>query len=156
MIFCWSRPKDTFLQVRIGTHKLLFSMFLTYSLPAPITGAGRFLCYSFLVACALTLLFFFCSGCGSAAGGTSSVIFNGDRCQIRTAGESGCWSFALPSALHRQCSLLSTENHSLGEWFKKRLLPIMKKITPSDIVEVRSGNCKLQNRGRSFKNERHK
>ena len=31
-----------------------------------------------------------------------------------------------------------------------------EKITPSDIVEVRSGNCKLQHRGRSFKNERHK
>ena len=31
-----------------------------------------------------------------------------------------------------------------------------EKITPSGIVEVRSGNCKLQHRGRSFKNERHK
>ena len=31
-----------------------------------------------------------------------------------------------------------------------------EKKTPSVIVEVRSGNCKLQNRGRPFKNERHK
>ena len=31
-----------------------------------------------------------------------------------------------------------------------------EKITPSGIVEMRSGNCKLQHRGRSFKNERHK
>ena len=31
-----------------------------------------------------------------------------------------------------------------------------EKITPSVIVEVRSGNCKLPNRGRPFKNERQK
>ena len=34
------------------------------------------------------------------------------------------------------------ENHSLGEWFKRRLLPIMKTIkTPFAKIEVRSGNC---------------
>ena len=31
-----------------------------------------------------------------------------------------------------------------------------KNKTPSVIVEMRSGNCKLQNKGRSLKNELHK
>ena len=39
-------------------------------------------------------------------------------------------------------SLLYEENHSLGEWFKRRLLPIMRTIkTPFAKIEVRSGNC---------------
>lgn len=38
--------------------------------------------------------------------------------------------------------LLYEENHSLGEWFKRRLLPIMRTIkTPFAKIEVRSGNC---------------
>ena len=40
------------------------------------------------------------------------------------------------------CPFLYEENHSLGEWFKRRLLPIMKTIkTPFAKIEVRSGNC---------------
>ena len=33
------------------------------------------------------------------------------------------------------------------------MLPMRKNKTPSAIVEMRSGNCKLQNKGRPFKNE---
>lgn len=37
---------------------------------------------------------------------------------------------------------LYEENHSLGEWFKRRLLPMMQTIkTPFAKIEVRSGNC---------------
>ena len=36
---------------------------------------------------------------------------------------------------------------------QKRLLPMRKNKTPSVIVEMRSGNCKLQNKGRSLKND---
>ena len=40
-----------------------------------------------------------------------------------------------------------------GRVVQKRLLPMRKNKTPSVIVEMRSGNCKLQNKGRSLKNE---
>ena len=40
-----------------------------------------------------------------------------------------------------------------GRVVQKRLLPMRKNKTPSVIVEMRSGNCKLQNKGRPFKNE---
>ena len=34
------------------------------------------------------------------------------------------------------------ENHSLGEWFSKRLLSIMRtKRTPFAIIKMRSANC---------------
>ena len=36
---------------------------------------------------------------------------------------------------------------------QKRLLPMGKNKTPSVIVEMRSGNCKLQNKGRPLKSE---
>ena len=36
---------------------------------------------------------------------------------------------------------------------QKRLLPMRKNKTPSVIVAMRSGNCKLQNKGRPFKNK---
>ena len=37
---------------------------------------------------------------------------------------------------------LYKENHSLGEWFKRRLLPIMRtRKTPFARIEVRSGGC---------------
>ena len=43
--------------------------------------------------------------------------------------------------LHRG-HFLYEENHSLGEWFKRRLLPMMQTIkTPFAKIEVRSGNC---------------
>ncbi len=44
------------------------------------------------------------------------------------------------------------ENHSLGEWYKRQL-PMRKNKTSTVIVGMRSGNSKLQNRGRPFKNE---
>ena len=44
------------------------------------------------------------------------------------------------------------ENDSLGEWFKKATADD-RKTTLSGIVERRSGNCKLQQRRRPFKNE---
>ena len=40
-----------------------------------------------------------------------------------------------------------------GRVVQKRLLPMRKNKTPSVIVEMRSGNCKLQNKGRPLKNE---
>lgn len=40
-----------------------------------------------------------------------------------------------------------------GQVVQKRLLPMRENKTPSVIVEMRSGNCKLQNKGRSLKNE---
>ena len=40
-----------------------------------------------------------------------------------------------------------------GRVVQKRLLPMRKNKTPSVIVEMRSGNCKLQNKGRPYKNE---
>ena len=43
--------------------------------------------------------------------------------------------------------LLYKENHSLGEWFKRRLLPIMRtRKTPFARIEVRSGNCTKKQR----------
>ena len=45
-------------------------------------------------------------------------------------------------AMQSIASFLYEENHSLGEWFKRRLLPIMRTIkTPFAKIEVRSGNC---------------
>ena len=42
---------------------------------------------------------------------------------------------------------LYKENHSLGEWFKRRLLPIMRtRKTPFASIEVRSGNCTKKQR----------
>ncbi len=39
------------------------------------------------------------------------------------------------------------KNHSLGEWFKRRLLPIMRtRKTPFARIEVRSGNCTKKQR----------
>ena len=40
-----------------------------------------------------------------------------------------------------------------GRVVQKRLLPMRKNKTPTVIVGMRSGNSKLQNRGRPFKNE---
>ena len=40
-----------------------------------------------------------------------------------------------------------------GRVVQKRLLPMGKNKTPSVIVEMRSGNCKLQNKGRPLKSE---
>ena len=55
------------------------------------------------------------------------------------------------------CSALlviaASENHSLGEWFKRGFCRWGKNKTPSVIVEMRSGNCKLQNKGRPLKSE---
>ena len=40
-----------------------------------------------------------------------------------------------------------------GRVVQKRQLPMRKNKTPTVIVGMRSGNSKLQNRGRPFKNE---
>ena len=57
-------------------------------------------------------------------------------------------------AMHCIASFLYKENHSLGEWFKRRLLPIMRTIkTPFDKIEVRSGNCTNKQR-KVIQNER--
>ncbi|RGQ40185.1 hypothetical protein DWY99_08290 [[Clostridium] leptum] len=40
-----------------------------------------------------------------------------------------------------------------GRVVQKRLLPMRENKTPTVIVGMRSGNRKLQNRGRPFKNE---
>ena len=57
---------------------------------------------------------------------------------IRVSGGSGLFVYRKPLA---------------GRVVQKRLLPMRKNKTPSVIVEMRSGNCKLQNKGRPFKNE---
>ena len=42
---------------------------------------------------------------------------------------------------------LYAENHSLGEWFKRRLVPIMQtRKTPFAKIEVRSANCTSKQR----------
>lgn len=47
------------------------------------------------------------------------------------------------------------ENHSLGEWFSKRLLSIMRtKRTPFAIIKMRSANCiKVAKGGHSKMND---
>lgn len=51
------------------------------------------------------------------------------------------------AAAHRLLPFLYKENHSLGEWFKRRLLPIMRtRKTPFARIEVRSGNCTKKQR----------
>ena len=49
--------------------------------------------------------------------------------------------------------LLYTQKPLAGRVVQKRHLPMRKNKTPTAIVGMRSGNSKLQNRGRSFKNE---
>lgn len=47
--------------------------------------------------------------------------------------------------------LVYKENHSLGEWFKKRLVPKdVQRKTPFARIRVRSANC-TRSKGRSFK-----
>ena len=42
-------------------------------------------------------------------------------------------------------AFLSYENHSLGEWFKRRLVPMMRtKNSFCCKIDLRSGNCKEQ------------
>ena len=44
-------------------------------------------------------------------------------------------------------AFLYLENHSLGEWFQKRLLPKdVQRKTPFAIIGVRSGNCTKKQR----------
>ena len=52
-------------------------------------------------------------------------------------------------------SFLYNENHSLGEWFSKRLLSIMRtKRTPFAIIKMRSANCtKVAKGGHSRMND---
>ena len=55
--------------------------------------------------------------------------------------------------IHR-CGFIDLHRKPLaGRVVQKRLLPMRKNKTPSAIVEMRSGNYKLQNKGRPFKNE---
>ena len=51
------------------------------------------------------------------------------------------------------CCFFVSRKPLAGRVVQKRLLPMRKNKTPSVIVEMRSGNCKLQNKGRSLKNE---
>ena len=45
---------------------------------------------------------------------------------------------------------LYTENHSLGEWFKRSLMAIMLTVkTPFAKMEMRSANCIKESKGRS-------
>ena len=51
---------------------------------------------------------------------------------------------------------LYNENHSLGEWFEKRLMSIMMtEKLPLLKMEVRSANCTTKQR-EVIQNERHK
>ena len=50
-------------------------------------------------------------------------------------------------------SIIVSRKPLAGRVVQKRLLPMRKNKTPSVIVEMRSGNCKLQNKGRPLKNE---
>ena len=58
-------------------------------------------------------------------------------------------NFAAPPSLY-------AENHSLGEWFKRRLVPIMQtRKTPFAKIEERSANCTSKQR-EVIQNERRK
>ena len=50
-------------------------------------------------------------------------------------------------------SIIVSRKPLAGRVVQKRLLPMGKNKTPSVIVEMRSGNCKLQNKGRPLKSE---
>ena len=65
-----------------------------------------------------------------------------------------------PAYLHQQQTVRPTpyglvvyRKPLAGRVVQKRLLPMRKNKTPSAIVGMRSGNYKLQNKGRPFKNE---
>ena len=49
---------------------------------------------------------------------------------------------SVPADLFLAGTIFYAENHSLGEWFQRRLLPMMQTIkTPFAKIEVRSDNC---------------
>ena len=65
-------------------------------------------------------------------------------------------AFAPSRALRAASSLavlIVSRKPLAGRVVQKRLLPMRKNKTPTVIVGMRSGNSKLQNRGRPFKNE---
>ena len=65
-------------------------------------------------------------------------------------------AFAPSRALRAASSLavlIVSRKPLAGRVVQKRLLPMRKNKTPTVIVGMRSGNSKLQNRGRSLKNE---
>ena len=68
-----------------------------------------------------------------------------------------CSSHPTSSKKHRKLRFsvlfFASRKPLAGRVVQKRLLPMRKNKTPSVIVEMRSGNCKLQNKGRPFKNE---
>ena len=76
------------------------------------------------------------------------------------AGAAFCCACAAPHAVILSvldaiimASIIVSRKPLAGRVVQKRLLPMRKNKTPSVIVEMRSGNCKLQNKGRSLKNE---
>ena len=65
-------------------------------------------------------------------------------------------AFAPSRALRAASSLavlIVSRKPLAGRVLQKRQLPMRKNKTPTVIVGMRSGNSKLQNRGRPFKNE---
>ena len=73
---------------------------------------------------------------------TGMVALNGKKDKERRKGSTP-----------QGCSLFVSRKPLAGRVVQKRLLPMRKNKTPSVVVEMRSGNCKLQNKGRPFKNE---
>ena len=61
-----------------------------------------------------------------------------------------CGRFSRPKKIGKRSSaslFLYLENHSLGEWFQKRLLPEdVQRKTPFARIGVRSGNCTKKQR----------
>ena len=67
-------------------------------------------------------------------------IMHRANARIRLAGKS-------LNTLRRSVFFLYLENHSLGEWFQKRLLPEdVQRKTPFARIRVRSGTCTKKQR----------
>ena len=67
--------------------------------------------------------------------------------------QQNLWAVTKKKDTHMGVFLFVSRKPLAGRVVQKRLLPMRKNKTPAVIVEMRSGNCKLQNKGRPFKNE---
>ncbi len=75
---------------------------------------------------------------------TAPVIAVSQRAGLRPESGNMGISMQRPGAIP---AFLYLENHSLGEWFQKRLLPEdVQRKTPFARIGVRSGNCTKKQR----------
>jgi len=101
-----TKPKN---QVCLETEHIKSRIFLCSSLqpPCPVQRQGGFRLLDRFFIFAGFFTFFGSSGFTSSFS-TSSSIFRGDSSHVRTAGDKGCCSRALPYSLYRQNGLCST------------------------------------------------